>query len=125
MLARTHEAPGTARDGKCKGRTGRTGLHHHLAFVPSHFHAMATNTSAHQAILQQLMTPKPRKQRKECEYTKQERAIMERYKEDFKRTTGQERDGILRGKLLVDLFNFWHKRGMYVAAEDMENQVTV
>jgi hypothetical protein len=50
---------------------------------------------------------------------------MERYKEDFKRTTGQERDGILRGKLLVDLFNFWHKRGMYVAAEDMENQVTV
>jgi hypothetical protein len=76
-------------------------------------------------MFQELLTNKPRKGRKECQYTKQEIAVMAKYKDEFKTTTGKERDHVLRGKLLVDLFNFWHKRGRHVAKEDMEEQAAV
>lgn len=86
---------------------------------------MATDASPAPPFVQALMTPRPRKQRKETFYTKEERAIMGKYKDDFKTTRGKERDHIVRGKILVDLFNFWHNKGIGLREDEMETRVTV
>lgn len=54
---------------------------------------------------------KPRKVRKECSYTTEERAILAKYKEEYLATTShQQRDQLLRGEVFCDMFNYWHGR---------------
>jgi hypothetical protein len=104
---------------------GRSGFDPDLVFIPFHPLPMATNNSPPPPFLEALTANKQRKPRKQSEFTKQERGIMGRNKEAFKTTSGKERDNVLRGKILVDIFNFWHSKGIHLGEDEMEKRVTV
>ena len=76
-------------------------------------------------FLEALKTNKPRKPRKQSEYSTQERSIMSKYKEEYKAKTGKERENVLRGKVLVDIFNFWHSKGVELDEPETEKRITV
>jgi hypothetical protein len=52
-----------------------------------------------------------RKQRKGCQYTTEERAILGNYKVAYKATTTHaERDALLRGSIFRNIYNYWFQR---------------
>lgn len=52
-----------------------------------------------------------RKQRKGCQYTTEERAILGNYKVAYKATTTHaERDALLRGSIFPDIYNYWFQK---------------
>jgi hypothetical protein len=54
---------------------------------------------------------KARKVRKDCKYSPEERAVFDRHKAAYMATTThQERDFLLRTKLLLDLHNYWRSK---------------
>lgn len=49
-----------------------------------------------------------RRARQECRYTEEERAVLSKYKEEYRsKTNHDERDQLLREKVFVDIFNYW------------------
>lgn len=75
-------------------------------------------------ILQAIQ--KTRKIRKECEYTPEERAVLGKYKEEYKsKTTTEEREMLLRTRILVDIFNHWHTQNVDLSPEEGHTRIKV
>ena len=54
---------------------------------------------------------KPRKVRKDCQYSAEERAIFDRHKVEYMATTThKERESLLQNRLLLDLNDYWAAR---------------
>lgn len=50
--------------------------------------------------------------RKKGRYSKEEKAVLNKYKHDYRKTTTtEERFDLLRNRILVDIFNFWYAKG--------------
>jgi hypothetical protein len=82
---------------------------------------MATNTTnTHPTTF-----VKQRKPRKESAYSKEEKSILGKYKDEYKSKTARERQNVLRGSILVDIFNYWQDKGIALDADEMEKRVTV
>jgi hypothetical protein len=62
------------------------------------------------AVLQKIRD-QAGKTRKGCQYTNEEKAILGKYKEEYRAlTTHEDRDLLLRNKILVDIFNHWFRK---------------
>ena len=63
-----------------------------------------------------------RKPRKDALYTREEMAILNKHKEEYRdQTTIELRAKIFKTKILVDLFNFWLERGNAPTDEEDSN----
>lgn len=63
--------------------------------------------------------PHARKTRRECSYNEEERALLGKYKKEYKsKTIHQEREMLLRNYILVDIFNHWSTKN--VKLDEME-----
>jgi len=50
--------------------------------------------------------------RKTGRYSKEEKEVLMKYKDNYRRTTTtEERYDLLRNRILVDIFNFWYAKG--------------
>jgi hypothetical protein len=77
------------------------------------------------AILEALRL-KTRKPRKECEYNVEERAVLDKYKKQYKaKTSAEEREMMLRNYILVDIFNHWHAKGIDLSEEEVPIRMKV
>jgi hypothetical protein len=67
------------------------------------------------------------KARKGCQYNAEERAVLSKYKEAYKKqTTHVDRENLLRGKILVDIFNYWFtKEGVMPSADEATRRIEV
>jgi hypothetical protein len=83
---------------------------------------MASDVPSTLAVLGQTT-----KSRKGCRYTDEERAILSKYKDEYKsKTTAQERQQLLKQKLFVDIFNFWFsKEGAKPSEDETKKRVKV
>lgn len=55
---------------------------------------------------------KRRRPKGKCHFSKEEKQVLEKYKDLYKKsTTTEQRLDVLRNYLLVDIFNFWHAKG--------------
>ena len=65
--------------------------------------------------------------RQGCRYSKEERAILSKYKEEYKaKTTPEGREQVLKQKVFVDIFNYWFsKEGTMPSEEESKKRVTV
>ena len=64
-----------------------------------------------------------RKPRKDCAYTPAERAILAIFKDEYRTlTTHEERDQFLRGKVLVEMFNYWYSQEGVIPSEQVSKK---
>jgi hypothetical protein len=62
-------------------------------------------------IILQTIQQNTRKTQKECQYTREERGVLVKYKEAYRKlTTTQQRADLFQMKILVDIFNYWDSR---------------
>jgi hypothetical protein len=63
--------------------------------------------------------PKTRKPRKNALYSRDEIAVINKYKEEYRQQTTRELRGhVFKTKILVDLFNFWLAQGIAPVEEE-------
>ena len=56
--------------------------------------------------------PPARGPRAKSRYSKDEKRVLQQYKDRYKKaTTTDERNDLLRNYILVDIFNFWYDQG--------------
>ena len=78
----------------------------------------------HEAF-QKGLEKKKAKERKDSEYTREERAVLGKYKDEYKnQTTPEKRDSLLTNHILVDIFNHWYNNGV-IEANIPEDEVLV
>lgn len=67
------------------------------------------------------------KSRKGCRYSDAERAVLSKYKEEYKsKTTPEAREQVLKQKVFVDIFNYWYsKEGAMPSEEESKKRVAV
>jgi hypothetical protein len=59
--------------------------------------------------LLELTQRRPQKGRQGCHYNTKEKEVLCKYKDEYKsKKTAVEREALLKGKILVDIFNYWH-----------------
>jgi ribosomal protein S14 len=52
-----------------------------------------------------------KKQRQGCKYTSAERAIISKFKDEYlSKTTFEEREQLIKGKVVADIFKYWLER---------------
>ena len=74
---------------------------------------------------QKGLEKKKTKERKDSEYSREERAVLGKYKDNYKNLTRPEdRDSLLTNHILVDIFNHWYNKGE-VEANIQEDEVSV
>jgi hypothetical protein len=77
-------------------------------------------------ILPRIQAPRTRKPRGDCKYTREEIAILNKYKAQYmKTTTYADRDVLLRTKICVDLFNYWIDKGVHIEEEEVDGRMEV
>ena len=66
------------------------------------------------------VVPRPsRKPRKDGLYSREEKIILNRYKEEYRRLTTRElRGNLIRTFVLQDIFNYWTAQGMAPTTEE-------
>jgi len=69
----------------------------------------------------------PNKPRRGSRYTEAERKVLSKYKDEYRsKTTAQEREQLLKQKVLVDIFNYWFsKEGTFPSEEESKQRVKV
>lgn len=67
------------------------------------------------------------KTRKGCLYSPEELAVLSQYKDEYRsKTTPEERDQCLKGKVLVHIFNYWYEQeGVMPSEEETTKRVKV
>jgi hypothetical protein len=50
---------------------------------------------------------------------------MGRYKDEYMSTTGKEREHVLRGHIILDIFNYWDTKGIILDEDQMEEKIKV
>jgi len=69
-------------------------------------------------IVMAHLIPTAKQPRKGTLYTRQEIAIISKYKTEYKdQTTRPLRAHVLRNKILVDIFNYWDQQGVMLSEE--------
>lgn len=77
-------------------------------------------------IALQLIQANTRKTRKECQYSREERGVINKYKQEYRDlTTTRERANLFQTKILVDIFNFWDSRKEDLADEAGQRRIKV
>jgi hypothetical protein len=77
-------------------------------------------------ILPRIQAPRTRRPRGDCKYTREETAILSKYKAQYQKTTTYaERDVLLRTKICVDLFNYWIDKGVRIEEEEVDGRMEV
>ncbi|KAF8816594.1 hypothetical protein BYT27DRAFT_7248032 [Phlegmacium glaucopus] len=77
-----------------------------------------------QAALLESITKKIRKPRKESQYTPEEKKVLGKYKEEYRRKINtDERYDLFRQHILVDIFNHWYSKGV-VSADISEGEAS-
>ena len=66
------------------------------------------------------ITPTAKKARKDCQYTAAERAIIGKYKVEYREQSTKElRKQVIEEKILPDIFNYWsEERGGRLLSEE-------
>lgn len=79
--------------------------------------------------LLEVVTNKTRKPRKNSFLTTEEKAIIDKYKDQYRNMTKTEdRCNLLRNHILVDIFNFWYEKGVIsadISAEELSERIKV
>jgi hypothetical protein len=67
------------------------------------------------------------KPRRGSRYSEEERALLSKYKDEYKsKTTAQDREQLMKQKVLVDIFNYWFsKEGTIPSEEESKKRVKV
>jgi hypothetical protein len=66
----------------------------------------------------QLNQDEVRKARKGCQYSNEERNILQKYKAAYKATINHsERDLLLRSRIFPDMYNFWFQKEQVMPTE--------
>jgi len=67
--------------------------------------------------------------KRKCQYTEEEKKILEIHKEEYKKTTTTtERHNLLRNHILVNIFNYWYEKGIVtpsIVEEELSERITV
>ncbi len=64
------------------------------------------------------LVPKTKKPRRDAQYSREEIAVISKYKAEYKdQTTRPLRAHVLRNKILVDIFNYWDVQGTLPSEE--------
>ena len=82
-----------------------------------------------QATFHDVIDKGGRGSRRKCQYTEDEKKILENYKEEYRKTTTTaERHNLLRNHILVNIFNFWYEKGIVtpsIEEEALSERITV
>ena len=82
-----------------------------------------------QATFLDAVQHKTRKPRKQSDYTLEERAVLAKYKDEYRKKANiDERDALFRNHLLVDMFNYWYGKGTIsadISEEDTAERIKV
>jgi hypothetical protein len=66
------------------------------------------------------------KGRKDCKYTVEERKVIGKYKNEYKKATNRaERAMLMKNKILVDIFNYWYSQGLELDEGESEKRIKV
>lgn len=93
-------------------------------------YTMTMNIAApFQATFLDAVQKKTRKPRRQSEYTVEERAVLGKYKDEYRRMSNvEERDALFRNHILVDMFNYWYGKGIVcgdISEEDTAVRIKV
>ena len=95
-----------------------------ITLIIFHFDlSMASQISAFLASTQQ----RSQNPRRDCLYTSEEWEVLSKYKEEYKSLrTQEEREALLKGKIFVDMFNFWYNEEQSIpSAEECNHRIKV
>ena len=63
---------------------------------------------------------------KGCQYNVEELKVLGKYKDEYKsKTTHQEREGLLRSKIFVDIFNHWDSQNIPLSGPEINQRAKV
>ena len=83
-------------------------------------HKNCTPMAAEISHLLAATQQQPAKRRKDCQYNDKEKEVLCKYKDEYKGLrTHAEREALLRGKVFVDIFNYWLQEEGKMPTEEM------
>jgi hypothetical protein len=79
-----------------------------------------------QTVLAIVQAPKVRKTRGDCQYTREETAVLNAHKAEYRKTTTHaERDILLRTAIFPDIFTHWDVKGTPIEESEVSGRMKV